>query len=122
MTTTERRRSSPNVARSAPDLMLHLLAALASAYALAWWTFAGRTPLRSVDPGASDEEPAHHVQPRVIAWYDELSPSGQPPVQVPAGWRIVRRASAAPASTDAATPVPVRVSPSRAGRIRTRSS
>ncbi len=122
MTTTERPRAAARITLGAADLKRYLLASLAAAYTLAWWSFGSRAPIDSTEQAQAAPSPGRTPEPAAkTAWYDELPMSQQPPVQLPAGWRIVSRSAVEPVSTTLA-PVPRRVTPARARRIRTRSS
>ena len=119
---TERPRAPARFALGAADLKRYLLASLAAAYTLAWWSFGSRAPIDSPEQAQVAPSPRKLQQPAPrTAWYDELPKSQKPPVQVPAGWQIASRSAVEPASTTLA-PVPRRVTPARVRRIRTRSS
>ena len=122
MTTTERSRPSPSRTLGASNLRLSLAAFLATVYVLAWWLFGARTPARAdADPALA---PALETngQPRLAAWFHDIPAGQRPAAQLPAGWHIVERAAPAPRVTRRDGPAPMRVSPARVGRLRTRSS
>lgn len=121
-TTIERPGASPTRATGAPHPKLSLIALLASVYVFAWWAFGVRVPARSAEPLAIAPGPEPRAQRPVATWYQDLPPSARPPVQLPAGWHIAGGATASFAPAGRAAPVPVRVSPARPARIRTRSS
>ena len=124
--TTERPRPAPSRTTDATNLRLYLVASLATAYVMAWWVFGGRPPTSSVGALVTEVvEPAPAAtsrQPARAAWIDDLPPTNRPVVEVPAGWHIADRTAPSPSVTRRAVPRPVRASPSRPGRIRTRSS
>lgn len=119
---TERPRAPARFALGAADLKRYLLASLAAAYTLAWWSFGSRAPTAASEQAQVAQSPSDARQPAPrTAWYDELPLSQKPPVQLPAGWQIASGSAVEPVSTTLA-PVPRRVTPARARRIRTRSS
>lgn len=120
-TRTERRPLSPKRSTGAPNLRLYLIACLASVYVLAWWAFGARVPTRAAERSRVAPGPAPTVQRQVAMWYQDLLPAARPAVQVPVGWHIAERGAVSLADARAVTR-PVRVSPSRPGRVRTRSS
>jgi hypothetical protein len=107
--TTTRRRRPPLFTRS---LRPHLLALLALAYVVAWWSFGERRVQIRLAPRAELAGPRSPV-----VWYSELPPGERPPVALPDGWMI-----APTAQRQMAPPRPVRASAAHPGRIRTRSS
>lgn len=120
-TKTERPRPSATGGAGATTLRLYLVAFLAAAYVFAWWLFGARAPARAAAAVAVAPALETLREPRLATWFHDLAPTERPHVAVPAGWHIAD--TTAPASvTRRNTPVPVRVSPARPGRIRTRSS
>lgn len=97
----------------------YLIAALASAYVIAWWAFGRRTSAPVPPQPTLDAAPPASVLSPVATWYQDLPPSARPPIALPAGWHVAERTTAAPAVR--AAPIPVRA-PARRVRIRTRSS
>ena len=122
MTTTERPRSSPLRTIGASNLRLNLLALLAIVYVVAWWMFGVRAPVRSAVLPPLQAAPESSRQPQLATWYQDLPPSERPVVELPAGWRLADRTPRSSGTSVRQVPVPVRVSPTRPGRIRTRSS
>jgi hypothetical protein len=122
-TTTERRRASSPGAMSASIVRLYLIALLATAYVVAWWLLGVRTPA-NLDQEARTLEPTPETSAEhgMATWFHDLPAAERPVVIVPAGWHIADRTTASLAASSRAAPIPVRVSPTRAGRIRTRSS
>ncbi len=121
-TTTE--RPGPSLSRHATgvsNLKLYLIALLATAYVLAWWLFGARAADSSAAAPAIEASSEPSGQPR-SAWFHDLPTAERPVVEVPAGWHIADRTAPSPGVIRSGVPVPVRVSPARAGRIRTRSS
>ncbi len=120
--TIERPRPVPSRATGVPNLRLYLVASLATVYVMTWWMLGARAPARSVE--ATAIEPASKVNspPRRVAWLDELPPDERPVVDLPAGWHIAEPTAQSSSVTRPAAVRPVRVSPSRPGRLRTRSS
>ncbi len=107
--TTTRRPRPPLFTRS---LRPHLVALLALAYVVAWWSFGERrVQLR----WASRTEPTRPPSP--VVWYGELPQRQRPAVALPDGWMIVPAAQ-----RPVAAPGPVRATVAHPGRIRTRSS
>jgi hypothetical protein len=121
MTTTERPRAPSSSATNASPLRLYLVAFLATAYVVVWWWLGARAPSESAELGVLEPAPEASARP-ATAWLDELSPAERAAVQPPPGWHIVDRTAPAASVSRRAAPVPVRVSPARRGRIRTRSS
>lgn len=121
-TTTEGPRPSLAHAARPSSLRLYLTAFLATAYVMAWWLLGVRSRATSAEPHVT--EPAHDasVRPRVVAWFDDLPLAQRPPVALPPGWHVIERTAASSSLTSREIPVPVRASPARPGRIRTRSS
>lgn len=119
MTTTERPRASRAVAGPG-TLRLYLVALLAAAYFVAWWLLGIRAPARSDAPPITGTTPQTSATPAIATWFHDLPAAKRPFVDLPAGWHIAD--PTAPAVSARAVPVPVRVAPARARRIRTRSS
>lgn len=121
-TTTERPRSAPARATGS-NLRLYLTTFLATAYVITWWLFGARAPTGSAELPLIERVSEASGQPRMATWFDDLPPAARPVVEVPEGWHIAdRTAGAATSVTRRTVPVPARASPTRAGRIRTRSS
>lgn len=120
-TTTEPPRP-PEKPTEATNLRLYLVAFLASAYVAAWWLFGARAPAAPTPEPPVARAQQIEGQPRHATWFADLPPTQRPQVDVPAGWHIAHQPTAPPRVTRRDAPVPVRVAPTRAGRIRTRSS
>lgn len=118
---TERARPLPIRGGGMASLRLYLVAFLAAAYVLAWWLFGARTPARVDAEPSSATSVETRAEPQLTTWLHDLPPAARPHVDVPAGWHIAEHTAPGPV-TRQATPVPVRVSPARPRRIRTRSS
>jgi hypothetical protein len=118
-TTTER---PPAHATRASNLRLYLIAFLATVYVMAWWLFGARAPATSAELPVTEPAREASLQPRVVAWFDDLPPAQRPAVALPPGWHVAERTAPSSSMTRRGIPVPVRVSPARPGRIRTRSS
>jgi len=121
-TMTERPRPSPAHATRASNLRLYLIAFLATVYVMAWWRFGTRAPATSAELPVTEPAREARLQPRVVAWFDDLPPAQRPAVALPPGWHVAERAAPASTLTRREIPVAVRASPARPGRIRTRSS
>lgn len=119
MTTTDRPRAS-RVITGPGTLRLYLVALLAAAYFVAWWLLGIRAPARPDAAPSTGTKPQANAAPAVATWFHELPAAKRPFVDLPPGWRIAD--PTAPAVAARSVPVPVRVSPARARRIRTRSS
>jgi hypothetical protein len=122
-TTTERQRRSSKGAVAASSLRLYLGALLAAAYVGAFGLFGLRPPARS-DQETRALEAAPQTSPgqAMIVWFHDLPATQRPAVKLPAGWHIADRTPSSPGVTGRRVPVPVRASPARTGRLRTRSS
>ncbi len=105
-------------------MKLHLVAVLGSVYVIAWLGLGlgARAPGRSVELSLTEPTREPPAQRQVATWYQDLPSSARPVVQLPAGWHIAADEVPAPSGMTRAVPAPRRVSPPRAGRIRTRSS
>ena len=121
-TTTERPRPSPAHAARGSNLRLYLIAFLATAYVMAWWLFGARAPATSAQLPVTEPVRDASLQPRVVAWFDDLPPAQRPAVVLPPGWHVAERTAPSSSLTRREVPVPLRISPARPGRIRTRSS
>lgn len=121
-TMIERPRASSSGAMGASNMRHYLIALLAAAYVVAWWLLGIRASATPDEALAIEPTPEASAEPAIVTWFHDLPPANRPVVNLPAGWRIADRTTSSPAVTARAVPVPVRVSPARAGRIRTRSS
>ncbi len=123
MRTTEASRSTTARPRAISNLMLHLTALLAMFYSVVWWTLGLRVPRPATTKEPNVESvPAIDQGRGATAWYQDLAPFDRPPIHIPPGWRLADPPSSSAAEPRDAPPVPVRVAPERATRIRTRSS
>ena len=105
-----------------PNLKSYLLALLAIVYVVTWWVFGTRGPAPSAALPPRDAAPEPSGQPQLARWYQDLPPSERPVVEPPVGWHLADRPAPPSRPIVRQVPVPVRVPPTRAGRIRTRSS
>jgi hypothetical protein len=122
MTTTERPRSPPLRTIGVNNLRLNLLALLAIVYVVVWWMFGVRAPARSAALPPLEAASESSRQPQLATWYQDLPPPERPVVELPVGWRLADRTAPSSGTSVRQVPVPVRVAPTRPGRIRTRSS
>jgi hypothetical protein len=105
------------------NLKLYLTALLATFYTVVWWTLGLRLPRAATTEGPEVESvPGNGVGAGSMAWYQDLAPADRPPLHLPPGWRLASPSSPSAVAPQDAPPVPVRVAPARAPRIRTRSS
>ncbi len=119
MKTTEGERPARSRPVLAGDLRPSVLALLATGYLIVFWALAVRAPRAAASPGLS-MSPAPVEPGRTTVWYADLPPRERPALRLPPGWSVATASDAAAASD--ARPRMVRVSPARAGRVRTRSS
>lgn len=122
-TTTERRRPSSKGAMDASNLRLYLIALLAAAYVGAWCLLGLGPPAKSEEEArALETVPQTSREHGMAIWFHDLPAAERPVVNLPAGWHIADRTLSPRGATARRVPVPVRASPARTGRIRTRSS
>lgn len=127
MRTTEAAPTTEAKASGASNLELYLIAALALAYVLAWWSFGARVPgpplsARRSLPGS----PAGPTPGRTVLWLQEIPVAERPSFVLPDGWRLADRRATPPRQirrpASDPVPAPVPVDRARRGRVRTRSS
>jgi len=121
MTTTSSGNTSVRRPGPLANLKLYLMAFLASAYLVIWWSLGSRLPSSNTEgvPAASPPVGDTHRTGAAV-WYSDLPPSVRPRLQLPPQWRIADDSPDSQAADEAA-PVPVRTVSERA-RVRTRSS
>ena len=105
-----------------PHLKSYLLALLAIVYAVTWWVFGTRASAQSAAAPSRDAAPEPSRKPQSVTWYHDLPPPERPVVGPPVGWHLADPPASPSGPIARQVPVPVRVPPARAGRIRTRSS
>jgi len=93
--------SRPRRGVSPLELRLYIVALLGAVYTISWRAIGGQAPVTE----SVAQEPQR-------VWIDELPPDARPPIMLPAGWQ----------RADVVQPARVVRVPSRAPRMRTRSS
>lgn len=121
--TTDPSRTPAGRPRAMSNLKLYLAALLATFYSVVWWTLGLRAPRAATTEQPEVESgPVNGPEAGATAWYQDLAPADRPPLHLPPGWRLASPSSASAMEPQDVPPVPVRVAPDRARRIRTRSS
>jgi hypothetical protein len=105
-----------------PNLKSYLVALLAIVYVVTWWVFGTRASAQFAAAPPHDAAPEPSGKPQLATWYHDLPPPERPVVEPPVGWHLADRPAPPTGPIARQVPVPVRVPPTRAGRIRTRSS